>query len=218
MSPMSRNSGSACPEGASDVFRRLPDRKRETVFNAAVEELALHGYQGASLNRLVKSAGISKGSIFQYFGSKLGLFRAVGQFAVQGVKDYLRKIRENTRDTPLPHRIEALTDAGFEFIESNPALAGVFFNVLIRGKGPEGAREMSSLKTEGVRYLKGILEDAREKGELDSSIDTGIAARTLFVVMEDLLGEHFHSRPGEKAKLRMKHTIDVLIHGLTPRD
>jgi AcrR family transcriptional regulator len=41
--------------------------------------------------------GIAKGSILQYFRDKAGLFGHVFDFAVDMVKDHLRRVRESTR-------------------------------------------------------------------------------------------------------------------------
>ncbi len=52
-----------------------PERERQIVA-AAVEEFAANGYAGASVAAVAARAGISKPLIYQYFGSKDGLFLA----------------------------------------------------------------------------------------------------------------------------------------------
>ena len=51
---------------------RLPDGKRQRILDAAIREFAEHGYDKASTNSIVKEAGIAKGLLFHYFGSKKG--------------------------------------------------------------------------------------------------------------------------------------------------
>ncbi|HBR06022.1 MAG TPA: TetR/AcrR family transcriptional regulator, partial [Desulfovibrio sp.] len=36
---------------ASETFANLPEDKRQRVLDAAIEEFAEHGFQGASMNR-----------------------------------------------------------------------------------------------------------------------------------------------------------------------
>ena len=50
------------------------DSKKEKVLHVALKEFAVHGYSKASTNSIVKEAGISKGTLFNYFGSKEELF------------------------------------------------------------------------------------------------------------------------------------------------
>ncbi len=52
-----------------------PERESQIVA-VAVEEFAQHGYAGASMAAVAARAGISKPLIYQYFGSKDGLFLA----------------------------------------------------------------------------------------------------------------------------------------------
>lgn len=54
-------------------FMTMEEEKRERVINAALKEFS-KGYMAANTDVIVKEAGISKGLIFHYFGSKRGLF------------------------------------------------------------------------------------------------------------------------------------------------
>ena len=56
------------------TFLNLPEEKRETIMNAAVEEFAEYGLENASTNRIVKNSGIAKGSFYQYFDDKQDVF------------------------------------------------------------------------------------------------------------------------------------------------
>jgi AcrR family transcriptional regulator len=48
--------------------------KRDRIVEAAMRQFAEHGYQGAKVEDIAIELGIAKGSIFQHFGSKGGLF------------------------------------------------------------------------------------------------------------------------------------------------
>lgn len=55
----------------------VPRAERELqIVGVAVEEFAEHGYAGASMADVAARAGISKPLVYQYFGSKDGLFLA----------------------------------------------------------------------------------------------------------------------------------------------
>jgi TetR/AcrR family transcriptional regulator len=58
----------------SDHLETSPEDKRQKILQASLNEFAEHGYLGASTNRIVQAAGISKGLLFHYFGSKKKLF------------------------------------------------------------------------------------------------------------------------------------------------
>ncbi len=50
------------------------EAKRERIVECAMRHFAQDGYQGAKVEDIAKELGIAKGSIFQHFGSKAGLF------------------------------------------------------------------------------------------------------------------------------------------------
>lgn len=65
-------------------WRRRPrqDRSRQTVdalLTAAAEIFDAHGYDGATTERIAARAGVSIGSLYQYFAGKEALLDAVGQ-------------------------------------------------------------------------------------------------------------------------------------------
>lgn len=53
------------------------------MINAALKIFGLRGYQFASTDDIVKEAGISKGLLFHYFGSKLGLYTFIYDYSVR---------------------------------------------------------------------------------------------------------------------------------------
>jgi AcrR family transcriptional regulator len=54
-------------------FMTVEDQKRERFIDAALKEFS-KGYIEANTDVIVKEAGVSKGLLFHYFGSKRGLF------------------------------------------------------------------------------------------------------------------------------------------------
>jgi AcrR family transcriptional regulator len=74
--------------------------KRDQIVDAAIRHFAEHGYQGARVDDIAKELGIAKGSIFQHFGSKAGLFLEAYKRAISSLPAWL--------DAP-----EAVLDRGF---------------------------------------------------------------------------------------------------------
>ena len=58
----------------SATFYNLPEEKRERLLRAAREEFSRVPYESASVNRIIRSAGIPRGSFYMYFTDKEELF------------------------------------------------------------------------------------------------------------------------------------------------
>ena len=57
-----------------ETFLRLPEEKRARVLNAAWDEFTTVSFAKASVNRIIRAAGIPRGSFYQYFEDKSDLF------------------------------------------------------------------------------------------------------------------------------------------------
>ena len=55
-------------------FKNLEPDRQQKLFAAAAEEFADHGYDGASLNRILEKSEMSKSSLYYYFDDKADLF------------------------------------------------------------------------------------------------------------------------------------------------
>ena len=58
-------------------FQNLDEATRKKILETAAVEFAANGFDGTSLNRLIESLGISKGSLYYYFDDKADLFITV---------------------------------------------------------------------------------------------------------------------------------------------
>ncbi len=108
--------------------------KRARIIEAALRHFAEHGYQAARIEDLSAQLGVAKGSIFQYFGSKGGLFLEAYKKAVRSFPAYLdcpSQIREKgffetlrywllrterlVREDWIPYRVALLGNYGVDW-------------------------------------------------------------------------------------------------------
>jgi TetR/AcrR family transcriptional regulator len=70
-------------------IRPRSEAKRIRIVEAATQHFAEHGYHAARVGDIAIALGIAKGSIFQHFGSKDGLFFEVYKRSVRSFAKYL---------------------------------------------------------------------------------------------------------------------------------
>ncbi len=68
-------------------FEGLDAERRERILDAAADQFSDRGYDGASINRIIAEAGISKGALYYYFDDKEDLFATVMEQASLLVMD-----------------------------------------------------------------------------------------------------------------------------------
>lgn len=54
----------------SERFMRLPEEKRQVIWEAAMDEFLHQPFEKVSINKIIKDAGISRGSFYTYFEDK----------------------------------------------------------------------------------------------------------------------------------------------------
>lgn len=67
----------------NEKFFDLKKEKQDRMINASLKVFAENGYGHASTDEIVKEAGISKGLLFHYFISKLGLYSFIYDYSVR---------------------------------------------------------------------------------------------------------------------------------------
>lgn len=111
-------------------FSNLDPEKRKAILDAAAEEFAAHGYEGASYNKIIEKAGISKGAMYYYFDDKNDLFATV-------VQDRLDPLIREVQEFPdLPDAetfwelAHALVRRSLDSAERDPVGMGLFRSLM----------------------------------------------------------------------------------------
>lgn len=81
------------------TFFNLPDHKKQTLLDAAIEEFSRVPLQEASIANIVKAADIPRGSFYQYFENKEDLyFYLLKEELKEKRKKYFTKLEEHHGD------------------------------------------------------------------------------------------------------------------------
>jgi len=113
-------------------FERLPLDKKKRIIEGALREFAASGYETASTNRIVEEVGISKGSLFHYFGSKEELWLHVAEHVFSSVAS-LMKDRVRNLPSDLLERLRLLAEIMLDFYVENPLAYRFFLGILAPG-------------------------------------------------------------------------------------
>ncbi len=83
----------------NEKFFELKKEKQDRMINAALLVFSKYGYHHASTDEIVKEAGISKGLLFHYFGSKIGIYSFLYDYATRFVTlELTQNVEKNEND------------------------------------------------------------------------------------------------------------------------
>jgi AcrR family transcriptional regulator len=158
----------------TETFEKISDSKRKTILEAAVIEFSSKGFNAANINVIAKNAGISIGSMYQYFDSKENLF-------LTAIDDGYRIIEYSLSEVDLING--TIFDKLEEIIKHIQKYSREFslLNQLYLEATTQGMAEMSkklSLKMETVssKFYNAVLTSALNEGTLDPEISIETAS------------------------------------------
>ena len=141
--------------------RAKQGRSRETVevvLEAAAQVLLREGYARATTNRIAERAGVSVGTIYQYFGGKDEVFDTLIQRYFADVLSRLQGLRSDPL-LPLDQTLRELTAAGIRAQHYGPGL----LRALERVPGAVFRRRLSAAKKDLIEFVRSLLEAHRRE-------------------------------------------------------
>lgn len=100
----------------TQTFFNLPEQKRQNLIRAAEKEFARVPLHEASIANIVKDAGISRGSFYQYFENKEDLYLYLLREETKNRKvSFMEKLEKHNGDI-----IDAVTEFYYEFLVDLP--------------------------------------------------------------------------------------------------
>ncbi|PIE75100.1 MAG: TetR family transcriptional regulator [Deltaproteobacteria bacterium] len=208
-----------------ETFFNIPIKKREKIIEASTKEFAHRGYSGASINSIITRIGIAKGSIFNYFGDKNGLFLYIFNYSVEKVKDYLRDVRLETSKVDFFSRLRQILQAGVEFTEKYPDIYRLYIRMILHSDIPLGENLQKSVREYAHDFLCGLLYEAIEKNEIKPEINVGVTAFAIEAVMDRFLqtrilpyldpGTGLYNAAPEQTEKLINEIIEILKNGIS---
>lgn len=187
---------------------------RERLLTAARVAFARDGFHAASLNDLLREAGVSKGSFYHHFEDKEALFAAVMRQAVREIGDPAELLKGEDLRGALVRAGQAIFAVGL----SDPALlplARCFYALYHERRWPK----VQALWAEAEAWVGGWLASARARGLVREDLPLDLLA-SLSMAMGATLDEHLLSLPEEQwratAPLWVARTADLFTRVLSP--
>jgi len=157
--------------------RREPKQRRsretvEAVLDAVVRILKRNGIDGVTTNRVAEVAGVSVGSVYQYFPDKRAIFAALHDRHVEQIAGLIENTLVAHAAAPLDDLVRALVEALVEAHGSDPELHELLATEVPHGA--DGARAFEARLRGAFRLaIFSRVEERYSPGDLD---------RILFVV------------------------------------
>jgi AcrR family transcriptional regulator len=166
------------------TWQRLEPKRRDAVVAAAEAEFARHGFSGGSLNVIAREAGVSKGSLFQYFTDKVDLYAHLSELASDRIREAMvARLAELPWSTDYFGSLRDLALFWVRYFSSHPLELALTAAVNLE---PDVAARSAVRGVANDRYLevlRPLLELGRDSGQLrpDADLDAFLALLLLLL-------------------------------------
>jgi TetR/AcrR family fatty acid metabolism transcriptional regulator len=173
---------SSPPPDKGDRGDRAAGDKRERILDASERIFARHGFFAARVSEIAKEAGVADGTIYLYFKSKDDLLISLFERRMTQVNAELRTaIAEGT---PL-EQLHAFIRTYLRLLSNEPNVTEVV-TIELRQSSKFMKEYDNPEFADFLRMLGGIIADGQDRGELDATIPSHIAARMIFGILDEL--------------------------------
>jgi AcrR family transcriptional regulator len=185
---MSETKEKTKPKGNSSKRKKTPgkrdlnkERTKERILKAALELFREKGLEGTTTRQISQKAGIAEGTLFNYFKTKedLALY-----FFQKETEDLIKWFQAEKRlqKAPLSEKLFAIIHRQLEYIDPYEDFIGaVFFRALQPNSTLSPLSfESQELRLKYLRFIREILSEAEEKGEIPRVGQWGAYAVGLF--------------------------------------
>lgn len=153
------------------TFLNLNQEKQNRILDAAINEFFLHDYNDVTVSKIVKDAGIAKGSFYQYFEDKFDLFKYIIDIAGEKKKSYFLPVFSTLADDDFFELLSKIYKAGLKFAVENKKLAEIGTKLVRSTDKTVFNRIYNDMHSQVDDFIGPLLDEAIEKGEIRPDLD-----------------------------------------------
>ncbi len=138
---------------------------REEILKRALTLFASRGYDGVGVQEIVEAAGVTKPTLYHYFGSKLGLLRALLESRSGALAKDAGMAAEYHGD--LPRTLRRIASAYFRFSAQDPVFYRMQLSLYFAPDHSDAFKEVARTNEEQFRRIEDVfLQASRDHGNM----------------------------------------------------
>ncbi|SHE89893.1 transcriptional regulator, TetR family [Seinonella peptonophila] len=195
----------------TDTFYNLNEQKQQRIFDAAIQEFSKRRFSEASINQIVKAAGISRGSFYQYFKDKGDLYL----YILQEIGNEKRKVMKQVK--ALHPNADFFTfylqyiKVAMEWISTNPAYHEI--GMLMEFDDPQLMKELMH-RSDDLTDIRELLELDQRRGLIKEELDTGLLLEMIYQLSLHLVKKFYQTGSTEEFVKKHHELILILKDGI----
>lgn len=186
--------------------------RKESLIITAIDIIDEIGIQGLSTREIAKREGVSEATLFRHYSNKKELLRAVLNYSCKFDND----IFESTRVMQLQPResIRFFVASSVEYYENYPAITSIMQMFDIIRYEPELEEKVKEILNNRIDFIKLMLEEAKEEGELNKNINSENLADLISGLCREICLKWRINGRDFSLKERTLETLDMVLNSI----
>lgn len=202
-------------------FHNLDEPRRSAILAAAAEEFGERGFDGASYNRIIERAGISKGAMYYYFADKDDLFRTVLGVALSEWFQQVGSPFQADDETSFWNACESMYVRSLRFMLADPKNAAMCLAITRARERLEGHPALLELHQRMREWTSELVRHGREVRAVRDDIPAELLVEIGLSVMDAgdrWLAAHWNEITSEGVESTAKVMVDLFRRVGAPED
>lgn len=161
-----------------ETFYNLNDEKKQKIFDAAVREFSCRRFSEASINQIVKTAGIPRGSFYQYFSDKEDIFHYMFEKIVEEKREVICQAKALNLDADVFEVCMQTTRASYTWGRIKPEYSQIAMLMEI-----DTSEFITRLRAASFEGLIKMIERDKKRGLIKSETDSGLVADMIYALI-----------------------------------
>lgn len=198
----------------TERFYNLPAGKKKTIRDAAMEEFIRVPFEKASINKIIQSAGISRGSFYTYFEDKRDILGYIFEDATENLQNsWVSCAEKNNGD--LWKTAESFLQ--YSMANARENVLQLIKNIVDSEKMFGATHQLCHENSKSQQELQEIMYRAIDTSDFkDQSMETfGKLVTMIFLELAHCMGWYYHHREDEeKIKKIFLEKLEILQYGI----
>ena len=208
------------------TFRRLDPTRQEAVVQAILDEAAEKSPTALNIKRVAERAGVSVGSLYQYFGNRDNLLAFAVELCVHQLTDLFAMSRPYLLEMPLREALAAYLSYGIEWSRTQQGFIQFFGRAAYQGDPRLVEKVVEPVATAMREMVEEMFKVAQRRGEVNSNLDLEATSRTVNAMLIAIgdsqllpyLNSYFQVTDETMSIERViEAMVDLIMNGIAPQ-
>lgn len=199
-------------EGQRPLRQGRALRTRLQILETAAAVFSRHGYDGVSLNELIRRSGVTKGAFYFHFRSREELALATFRYKQEQLIAQLSE--SDDEQAPALERLGLILRRRARLLEDDPALFAVVRLGIELSLHEGAATEFAEFAELPLARLEQLIRQGQAQGDIRPDLDAREAAQTIFAGVLGIDQAAFFLAPELDIAARTEALLALLADGL----